>query len=274
MWDDVVHPFFLSIGVYIASFGPFIVLVVAMVFFVMSSTKPEVNPLGQKAVDSTAPGLREDYADTSQTGQIKGITDKVKEINNQHNEQIDQVENRGVNPTAQNPNDEEQRFKDLNDQINQTRKKQLESSIGKTPETQQAEFNQFVQKFLGVGLVFLLLSGAALVWAFFYFPAACCVAGYTRNFGSTVNPMIGIDTIKRLGVDYVKILGMSILLSIISFGINGVLKVILSPFDLPRFGNLPAIVISSFITFYISIVFSVILGYALYKNSNKLNLYQ
>ena len=36
-----------------------------------------------------------------------------------------------------------------------------------------------------------------LLWAFFYFPAACAVAGYTRNFGSTLNPRVGIDTIKR-----------------------------------------------------------------------------
>ena len=33
LWDDVMHPFFLSIGVYISSFGPIIALIAVTFFF-------------------------------------------------------------------------------------------------------------------------------------------------------------------------------------------------------------------------------------------------
>lgn len=274
IWDDVVHPFFLSIGVYILSFGPLIVLIIVMTFFVMNSIKQELTPLGQKAVSVTAPQLQPGYEDASQISQIKTITEKINEKNAQRNQQIENAENGIMNPGQSYPNNEEEEFNELNRQINQHKKQQLESTIGKTSETQQAEFRQFVQKMFGIAIPFLLLGGIALLWGLFYFPAACAVAAYTRNFGSTINPMIGLDTIKRLGFDYVKILGMTILLSIMSGIIGIILKIVLSPFDLPRIGNIPAIAIGGLFTFYFSVVFSVILGYALYKNAEKLNLYR
>jgi hypothetical protein len=120
----------------------------------------------------------------------------------------------------------------------------------------------------------MILAFLAILWGAFYFPAACLVAGYTRSFTATINPLIGLDTIKTLGFDYFKILLMGFLLLVFSGILSAIMSAILSPFNLPRMGNLPAIALSSFITFYISIVFSVVLGFAMYKNSGKFNLFR
>lgn len=100
------------------------------------------------------------------------------------------------------------------------------------------------------------------------------MAAYTRNIRSVFNPAIGLDTIKRLGFDYVKILLMAFLLWIIAGGIGYALSLVFAPFDLPRLGNIPVIAVSSVVTFYLSIVFSIILGSALYKNSDKFPLFK
>ena len=54
--------------------------------------------------------------------------------------------------------------------------------------------------------------------------------------------------------------------------VSGVLALVFKPFDLPGFGNLPAKALSAVMTFYVSVVFSCILGYALFKASDRLAL--
>ena len=89
---------------------------------------------------------------------------------------------------------------------------------------------------------------------------------------ATINPLVGLDTIKRFGVTYVKILLMGLELVVAYVIVSGIFALIFAPFDLPGFGNLPAKALGSMFTFYLSIVFSCILGYALFKNSDKLHL--
>ncbi len=114
----------------------------------------------------------------------------------------------------------------------------------------------------------------ALLWGLFYFPVACAVAGYTRSITAVINPAVGLDAIKHLGFDYVKILLMCLVLAVFTFIVSLILGIIFSPFDLPQIGNLPLVAIASLFHFYIWIVFSIILGFALYKNSSRLNLFQ
>ena len=91
---------------------------------------------------------------------------------------------------------------------------------------------------------------------------------------ATINPMVGLDTIKRLGFDYVKILLMGFCILIASGVIGGFLSVLFSPLDLPKMGNLPAKAIGSLFTFYFSVVFSCVLGFALFKAADRLKLYR
>ena len=62
----------------------------------------------------------------------------------------------------------------------------------------------------------VVIGAITFLWGMFFFPAACAVAGYTRSFMATVNPLVGLDTIKRLGADYGKILLMGFVLLIVS----------------------------------------------------------
>jgi hypothetical protein len=110
------------------------------------------------------------------------------------------------------------------------------------------------------------------LWGAFYFPAACLVAGYTRSFAAVINPLVGLDTIRRMKFNYAKILLMFFALGVFSFAASGILSAVFAPFDMPRAGNLPAKIIGSLFTFYFSVVFSVALGCALFKCSDCLNL--
>lgn len=156
--------------------------------------------------------------------------------------------------------------------INRHRKAQVESTFGKAPETVEAEQKAFVMGMVTKALPLVLLAGLAFLWGLFYFPAACAVAGYTQTFSATINPLVGLDTIKTFGLDYVKILLMGFILLIFSGVVGFMIGLILSPFNLPKMGNIPAQFISGFITFYVSCVFSCILGYAIFKNADKFKL--
>jgi hypothetical protein len=112
----------------------------------------------------------------------------------------------------------------------------------------------------------------ALLWGLIYFPVACTIAGYTRSIFATLNPFLGLGTIKRIGKDYRKILLMYIVVGFSLFGLSSIISEISLPIDLSWMGNLPALALGSLFTSYFLIVFSAILGFALYKDLDKLNL--
>jgi hypothetical protein len=253
--DDVLHPFFLSVGVYISSFGLLIVILVGGIWYISN-----------RAVENQGDTLAEmskkiqDNREARDEGRILPDGTVIPPFN-----QLTPAQRQALDD-----NDIEQ----LQEMLTEHRKANLESVVGKTPETKDREFRQMMKEFTAIGIPLLLLSFVALLWGIFYFPAACAVAGYTRSFAATVNPLVGLDTIKRMGFDYVKILFMVFILSVMSAIIGGILGVIFSPFDMPGVGNLPATAVGSLFTFYFSVVFALTIGYALYKNSAKLNLYR
>ncbi|MCO6510697.1 MAG: hypothetical protein J5I65_07875 [Aridibacter famidurans] len=265
LWDDVVHPLFLSIAVYISSFGLLILLVVGMVWYAWSSFTSAMTP----AMDPAMEMLAEDNGQTPE--HLKAIIEKAREQNQTLGVEVGED---GLTDTQRASLDEEAEFMRLNEMAENYRGQQLESVVGPSPEQQEAQLQAMVWQFIQVAGVFLLLAGLALLWGLFYFPAACAVAGYTRSFTATLNPLVGLDTIRHLGLDYVKILVMAFLISIASGIIGAILGIVFLPFDLPAFGNLPAKFFGGFATFYFSVVFAVVLGYALYKNSEKLALYR
>ncbi len=256
LWDDVVHPFFLSIAVYIVSFGLLFVVVGATVLYAVKTVSNQAAPTPISAQQNPLAGnpdfekFNEAFAENEMPGEDR------------------------INGVQRSPNDEEERFRKLNEFIQEQRKKQLEAGIGKSPETLAKERNEMVAGFFKVAVPLLLLAGLALLWGFFYLPAACLVAGYTRSFVATLNPKIGLETIRILGFDYVKILLMGIMIGIASGVVGVVLGIIFLPFDMPSVGNLPAKAIGALASFYLSVVFSIVLGYALYKNSEKLQLFR
>ena len=269
LWDDVIHPFFLSIAAYIVAFGPFIVFLIVGAYFVLSSVSSHMQSV--EADLQKLPGTPY-YAPNNtveQTNQVKELVGDLDEQVEERNEFQNQITIGNSNATVdQETRDQEK----LWEQVQQSRKAELESVIGKTPETRAAENAAFIQGFLKLAAPIVIIGAICLLWGLFYFPVACAIAGYTRSFMSTLNPLVGLDTIKRLGGTYFSILFMSLILLIAAGIVNSILAMIFAPFDLPGLGNMPALAIGNLITFYLCTVFSCILGYAMYKKAHRLQL--
>ncbi len=314
IWDDVVHPFFLSIGAWVVSFGPLILLMIVAFFFVTSAVTSEMNGLQSDAARTVNPDLPYAAKAVEQSKAVRELMERANENQRRRIEEIERgefeeyqpltsqaprsiapeaeefnrkskladeaqkqtINNGEVPPNAISPNmtaeAEEAEFERLNNLIQDTRKAQLEGVVGKAPDTVEKENSALWTKIIGYGVIFLLVGGICLLWGLFYFPAACAVAGYTHSFGATLNPAVGLDTIKRLGLDYVKILLMGLALLIMSGIVTGILSLIFLPFGKPGFGNIPAKAVGSLFGFYFSVVFSCILGFAMFKAGDRLKL--
>jgi hypothetical protein len=81
-----------------------------------------------------------------------------------------------------------------------------------------------------------------------------------------------LDTIKHLSTDYAKILLMSSILLVAFGAVSMICAAVFSVFDLPGLGNLPARALESIVWFYLVIVFACILGFAIFKASDRLQL--
>jgi hypothetical protein len=126
--------------------------------------------------------------------------------------------------------------------------------------------------YLGAGIVFVVLFVLGLLWAIFYYPMALTVAGYTQSFGSVINPLVGLDTIRRMGATYFKAFGMVLLIEIAALIVGIVVAVVTAPFALPLVGNLPAHFITGTTTFYFNLVIACLLGLSLYKCADRLGI--
>lgn len=278
LWDDVIHPFFLSIGAYLSSFGPFAVTAIVGFYLVVNSLSSQADTF--KSEMEKIPGT-DVYAGrhlAEQSGDVKevlnGIQKKQADRISAMTEMADNNSNTEVeNTTDGSAVDEDARQQEeLWAQATDARKKQLESVIGKTPETRDAEQAGMIRAFFGLAAPIVAVGFVTFLWGLLLFPASCAVAGYTRSFIATINPLIALDTIKRLGFTYVKILLMGLALSIGMILAGSVLTAIFSPFDLPGMGNIPAKFIGSIFGFYLSVTFSCVIGFALFKSSGKLQL--
>jgi len=290
LWDDVVHPFFLMIGVYIASFGPLIAVVILAFFFIVSPVRNELNGINDDATRTITPELPYAANAAKQSETVRELLKKNSDQQAKRAEareldvmkRVEQMESGVVPPDGideppafQNADElEEKNIQDLEQMIQESRKAQLESVVGKAPDTRANEQAEMFKQVLSYGALLLIPAVLSLLWGFFYYPAACAVAGYTRSFWATLNPTVGVDTIRRLGFDYVKILLMGLCLGIVAAVIGGILGAVFSPLDLPGVGNLPATAISSLFGFYFSVVFSCVIGFALYKGAERLRLYR
>lgn len=277
LWDDVIHPFFLSIGAYLSSFGPFALVCIIGAYVVFSSVSSQMDTFQQNV--EKIPGSH--AYDTQRTfSQSEDVKDVIGDLSEKQQARIEEMEAMndpsypGSNTQVESADARETREQEeLWAAVQDSRRQSLESVVGKAPETRGKENEAMIQNFLSLAAPLVVIGGIFLLWGLFYFPAACAVAGYTRSFMATINPLVGLDTIKRLGGTYVLILLMGLVLLIASMIVGGIAAIVLSPFDLPGFGNLPAKAVGALFGFYLSVVFSCILGYALFKKADQLQIY-
>lgn len=226
-WDNVIRPMFLSIGIYIVTFGPVIVLSLAILFGVLTLASPETK----------RQAMQQPNSEMSQRD-IDGLLHKA-------------------DPGYPAPKPVEQ-----------------------TPQPTPGEMKgQKKSDAAGSALLALGLSGTALVllllclgWALFYYPMALTIAGYTEDFWAVVNPKVGLDTMRRMGLTYLKAFFMYLCIQIPALFLMVIMFIILAPFNMPFFGNLPALFMSGIITFIGSLMVACILGFALFKSGDKLDI--
>jgi len=237
--DDVVKPIFLGLGITIVSWGPVFVLVIALVFGVISSgaVKPPLSPLNAQTQGETV--TAED---------LRTLTDpnadpkKLEEANRKVN---------GLQPGSQIAQEAERSRKEQNDPTATVRQ---------------------LLPYLGAGIFLAVLLAALVAWGIFYYPMALTVAGYTQSFWAVVNPLVGLDTIRRMRSTYFKAFGMVLVIQLMSLTISIIVAFVLSPFALPFVGNLPANFVSGGITFYFNLVIACILGLSLFKCADRLGI--
>jgi hypothetical protein len=101
---------------------------------------------------------------------------------------------------------------------------------------------------------------------------ALAVAGYTQSIGAVLNPLVGLDTIRRMGLTYFKAFGMVLVIQVVSLVLTVIVAVITSPLTLPFFGNLPATFINGSLAFYFNLVVACVLGLSLFKCADRLGI--
>ena len=238
--DDFVVPIFLGLGIMIVSWGPLIALVIALLFGILS---------GGNDVNSSSFG-----------------TEHVAESTGPSEEDLD---------VLTDPNADPVKLAEANRKLQETRPGAV---IAREAEESQAEANDPIGPYrdflpyLGARLSTAVLLLLLFAWGVFYYPMALTVAGYTQSFGSVINPLVGLDTIHRMGVTYFKAFGMVIVVQVVSLVVNVIVNIITSPFTLPFMGNLVGGFISSSFTFYFNLVVACILGLSLFKCADRLGI--
>src|SRR6185436_15508854 len=129
-----------------------------------------------------------------------------------------------------------------------------------------------IMPLLGAGILLLLLLLLGIAWGIFYYPMALTVAGYTQSFLSVLNPLVGLDTIRRMRSTYFKAFGMVLLIQFAALVVGVIVAFITSPLTLPFIGNLPANFINGSITFYFNLVVACVLCLSLYKCADRLGI--
>ena len=239
LWDDLAVPIFLGLGITIVTWGPVIVLMAALFFGVLNAG-PNVLPLSA--------GQTETAQRSVTPADLAPLTD---------------------------PNADPKALEQANEKLNQLRpgtQIAQEAERSKKAKSDPSPGLSVLLPLLGGGILLAMLLLAGVAWAIFYYPMALAVAGYTQSVGAVINPMVGLDTIRRMGATYFKAFGMVLLIQAAGLIVGGVISVITAPLALPFFGNLPGTFIDATIAFYINLVIACLLGLSLFKCGDRLGI--
>lgn len=236
LWDDLVVPIFLGIGITIVTWGPLIALTFALIF---GAVKSGIVPSPLHAPDQTAASKGPDVSVL-----LDPNADPAKL--EAENKKLD-----GLRPGTQIAEEAEKSKDEANDPAGMLR--YLLPLLGGG---------------LALGLLFLVFTG----WGLFYYPMALTVAGYTQSLGSVLNPLVGLDTIRRMGLTYFKGFGMVILVQLAALVVGVIISIVTGPFTLPFMGNLLGNFINATFTFYFNLVIACILGLSLFKCADRLGI--
>jgi hypothetical protein len=236
-WDDFLVPGLLGLGIMIVSWGPVIALTVALTFGVVGSGGVDPSSLrsGNQVAESKAPNISVLTDPNADPAKLEAENKKLEELQ----------------PAAQIAREAEKSKEEASDPLGLFRG--LLPYVG-TRTT---------------GGVLLLLC---ILWGLFYYPMALTVAGYTQSVGSVLNPLVGLDTIRRMRTTYFKAFGMVVVIQAISFVLGVIIFTITAALALPLVGNVLANFIDATFTFYLNLVIACILGLSLFKCADRLDI--
>jgi len=236
--DDVLGPAVLGLGTALVTFGPFLMLLLAILTGWIGTGAPAVAGAPQVQIGpENSPLTAEDLHTLINSENPEKDEATMKKLQQLH-------------PAAQ-------------------AKATIRES---TPPSQADSMMEIARPLLNSTGLVTALGMLSLGWALVYYPMALAVAGYSEDFWSVINPMVGLDTIRRMGLVYAKAFCMYVGIQTIGFGLVIIVTAATAPLALPLLGNLPARFIGGVITFYCSLVVACILGLALHKCAGRLNI--
>lgn len=239
-WDDVVVPCALGVGVTVVTLGPTLLLVGALLFGWLNG------PESPSRLALPGGGVEQQKAEEDE-----GVT---------HEDMGTLIDGGTAEEEAA-----------LEKKINSMRPGAR--MAGQLEETGQndATFGVASELLKRPGLI-LALGLVALGWAAFYHPMALLVAGWTESLKSVLNPLVGLDTMRHMGLVYFKAWGMYAGVQFVAFLLAWVVGLVTAPFNMPLVGNLPGTFLGGVVTFYTSLVIACLLGLALFKSADRLGI--
>jgi len=252
IWNTILQPCFLGLGTCLVSWGP--VLLVAIIIF--------------RTLSGAAGDLGNEMKSANASGQKQGMMlTPAGEYANPRDEMELEIEGN----SRQSEANAILRIQAMQKTAPAAPMGLSPAAVPKSPDQIQEEMMAgFVKKMAGRMIPLILLLVLCVLWGIFYFPTALTVAGYTDSIASTMNPLVGFDTMRRMGGNYFKAFGTYLLLLLFSFFIYFGVGLITAPLAALGFGNAPAQFIGNIVSFYLYIVTACIFGLALYRSHEKL----
>ncbi len=239
-WDDVIVPCALGVGVTVVTLGPTLLLLLALVFGWLNVLQPP----SRLAIAPEA-GVEQQQAEASKD--VVPDMDTLIEGGTAEEEAELEKKVNGMRPGAHVA-------------------RQLEAA-----KQDDTTFGVAAQLLAHPGLI-LVLALLALGWAVVYHPMALLVAGWTESLKSVLNPLVGLDTMRHMGLTYFKAFLMYLAVQAVSLVLTFVVGLVTAPFDMPFIGNLPGTFLGGVVTFYTSLVIACVLGLALFKSADRLGI--
>lgn len=258
--EDILKPFLLSIGVFIVSWLPLAALLFLLFFNVLNSISNPTADLSERRINASA---NANALANSPTTQIL-LGQRNANYNSLKSDDQTEINSIVTGEKAAQQRQEAQRIQETIAASYQIK--------GEEAKAQHELMSEMFLPLLRASTPLILLCVAAFLWGVFYSPIALAIAGYTRSFLQTINPLVGMDTISKMGSTYLIAFIFVILVQIIGVVTVAVIGFMLSGFDSPSFGNLPAKFFGGVIWFYLALVIAFILGSALYKTSDRLGI--
>jgi hypothetical protein len=136
----------------------------------------------------------------------------------------------------------------------------IEMSVAHAQPEEDEEVEEGPEVSGGMLLLATLLLIPAILWKLVYTPVALTVAALSRSILSTLNPVLGFDTIKRMGVVYWQAM---LIYTVLAFG-QWVLGFLLS--FIPILGG----IVAAFVDAYAYLAIGCTLGLAVFKKAPEL----